>query len=144
MFDAAIKSLTQMLSPPFRSVLLKSAGNNTSLSLAYTATNCGNFTVLVCAYTLSDTGTYGLTANGLSDALRLCSPSISGPTLTLNGAGGDPGTNFVLYSSTNVAQPFGLWTPVLTNQFDPFGVLTYTNTYDPASTQRYYRFIEME
>ncbi|HVM48797.1 MAG TPA: hypothetical protein VMU04_12270 [Candidatus Acidoferrum sp.] len=125
--------------------LLKTAGGDSTIwNLAYTATNCGTFGVLVSSYYLANTGTYGLTVNGLSDTLRLCLPVISGGRLTLNGIGGDPGTNFVLYSSTNVAESFGLWTPVLTNQFDPFGVLTYTNTYDPASRQLYFRFIEME
>jgi len=42
---------------------------------------------------------------------------------------------------TNVAMPLGLWTPVLTNQFDQYGVLTYTNVYNPALTQQYFRFL---
>jgi hypothetical protein len=46
-----------------------------------------------------------------------------------------------LYSTTNVAKPLGLWTPVMTNQFDQFGVLTYTNVYDPALRQEYFRFL---
>jgi hypothetical protein len=76
--------------------------------------------------------------------LRLCRPVISGTRLTVNGVAGNPGTNFILYSSTNVAKALGLWTPVLTNQFDKSGVLTYTNTYDPASKQLYFRFLEQE
>jgi hypothetical protein len=122
--------------------LLKTAGgNSTTWSLTYTATNCGSFAVLVSSYYPEGTGTYGLTANGLSYGLRLCSPVISGARLTLNGVGGSSGTNFVLYSSTNVANPFDLWTPVLSNHFDQFGVLTYTNLYRPASGQQYFRFV---
>ena len=124
--------------------LLKTTGGGTVSSIAYTATNCGTFTVLVSSWFTEGTGTYGLTANGLSDALRLCAPVISGTRLTVNGVGGNPGTNFILYSSTNVAKALGLWTPVLTNQFDKSGVLTYTNAYDPASKQLYFRFIEQE
>jgi trimeric autotransporter adhesin len=122
--------------------LLKTAGgNSTTWSLAYRATNCGTFAVLVSSYYADATGTYGLSANGLSEELRLCSPVISGARLTLNGVGGSSGTNFILFSTTNVAKPFGLWTPVLTNQFDQFGVLTYTNVYNPASQQLYFRFV---
>jgi hypothetical protein len=124
--------------------LLKTTGGGTVSSIAYTATNCGTFTVLVSSWLTEGAGTYGLIANGLSDALRLCAPVISGAHLTVNGVGGDPGTNFILYSSTNVAKALGLWTPVLTNQFDQFGVLTYTNSYDPVSKQLYFRFIEQE
>ena len=93
---------------------------------------------------MGNSGTYGLTVNGLSVGLRLCFPVISGGRLTLNGIGGDAGATFVLYSTTNVAKSFGLWTPVLTNQFDQYGVLTYTNVYNPALRQQYFRFIEMK
>ena len=124
--------------------LLRTTGGGTVSSIAYTATNCGTFTVLVSSWSSEGAGTYGLMVNGLADSLRLCLPVISGGRLTLNGIGGNPGTNFVLYSSTNVTKAFGLWTPVLSNKFDSLGVLTYTNTYDPASKQLYFRFIEQE
>jgi hypothetical protein len=121
--------------------LLKTAGgNDTTWNLAYTATNCGTFAVLVSSFYAEDAGTYGLTANGLSLELRLCAPAISGARLTVNGVGGNSGTNFILYWTTNVAKPFSLWTPVLTNPFDQYGVLTYTNVYNPALPQQYFRF----
>jgi hypothetical protein len=85
-------------------------------------------------------GTYGLTANGLSDELRLCAPVISGARLTANGVGGNWGTNCILYSTTNLAKSFSLWTPLLTNPFDQYGVFTYTNVYNPALPQQYFRF----
>ncbi len=121
--------------------LLKTAASATLAAITYTATNCGTFTVLVTSYASGGTGTYGLIANGLSDELRLCAPAISGARLTVNGIGGDPGATFILSSTTNVAKPFSLWTPVLTNQFDQYGVLTYTNVYNPALTQLYFRFL---
>ena len=126
--------------------LLKTAQNGMALNIAYVATNCGTFTVLVSSsdYGSLYTGTYGLTAAGLSYELRLCRPVITGAQLTLNGVGGDSGATFILYSTTNVAKSFGLWTPVLTNQFDQYGVLTYTNVYNPALRQQYFRFIEMK
>jgi hypothetical protein len=120
--------------------LLKTSGNSTVSSIAYTATNCGTFTVLVSSWYINGTGTYGLTANGLSDAMKVCPPIVSGASLTVNGVGGPTNAGFVLYSATNIATPFGLWTPVLTNQFDQFGVFGYTNIYNPAQHQQFYRF----
>jgi hypothetical protein len=122
--------------------LLKTAGGNaTTWSLKYTATNCGTFGVLVSSYYQGGNGTYGLTVNGLSVGLKLCRPAISGARLTVNGVGGSSGTNFILYSSTNMAEPFGLWTPVLSNRFDRYGVLTYTNVYNPALLQQFFRLL---
>src|ERR1019366_2106598 len=92
--------------------LLKTAASATLAAITYTATNCGTFTVLVSSYSSGGTGTYGLTANGLSEELRLCSPVIKGSTLTLNGIGGATNATFVLYTTTNVTTPLGLWTPV--------------------------------
>jgi hypothetical protein len=121
--------------------LLKTAASATLAAITYSATNCGTFTVLVSSYASGGTGTYSLAANGLSAGLKLCRPAISGARLTVNGVGGNSGTNFILYSITNVAEPFGLWAPVLTNQFDHFGVLTYTNVYNPALLQQYFRLL---
>jgi trimeric autotransporter adhesin len=100
---------------PTGALLKRAGGNATTWSISYTATNCGTFGVLVRSYYAGGTGTYGLTVNGLSVGLKLCLPVISGARLNLNGVGGSSGTNFVLYSSTSVVQPFSLWTPVLTN-----------------------------
>ena len=122
--------------------LLKVAQNSTVLNLAYLATNCGPFAVLVSSFNIGATGTYALAANGLTEGLKLCRPVIKGSTLTLNGVGGDTGATFVLYSTTDVAKSFGLWTPVLTNHFDQLGVLTYTNVYDPGLQQEYFRCLE--
>jgi len=120
--------------------LLKTAGSSTVSSITYTATNCGNFTILVSSWYLNGAGTYGLTVNGLEDTMRVCFPVISGASLTVNGVGGPTNAVFVLYTTTNVATPFGLWIPVLTNQFDQFGVFGYTNIYNPAQRQQFYRF----
>jgi hypothetical protein len=113
---------------------------STVLNINYVATNCGTFTVLVSSYFAGDTGTYGLTANGLSAELRICPPIISGSSLTVNGIGGVSNQIVVLYTTTNLATPLALWTPVSTNRFDQFGVFTYTNVYNPAQLQQYFRF----
>ena len=84
-------------------------------------------------------GAYRLTVNGLSDGFKLCIPVISGTNLNLGGVGGPPGTNGVLYTTTNIVTPGALWTPILTNQFDQFGVFGYTNRTYRADQQWYYR-----
>ena len=109
--------------------------------LAYTATNSGAFTVLVSDVYGGSTGAYGLTANGIFDVLKLFSPVISGTNLMLKGVGGTTNATFILYSTTNITTPWGLWTPVLTNHFDQFRAFNYTNGYNPAQSQKYFRFV---
>ena len=65
-------------------------------------------------------------------------PIIMGTNVDLAGMGGMPGTNFVLFTHTNVATPRGLWTPIWTNQFDPFGAFSRTNLFNPAEQERYF------
>jgi Bacterial pre-peptidase C-terminal domain len=121
--------------------LLKTTGGSTVSSIAYTATNCGTFTVLVSSWFSGQSGTYGLAVNGLSEALKVCPPIISGANLTVNGVGGPTNAVFVLYSTTNIATPFGLWTPILTNNFDQFGVFNSTNVYNSTIPHEYFRFV---
>jgi hypothetical protein len=123
--------------------LLKSGtgDGSTVSSIAYTATNCGTFTVLVSSWFSGGTGSYGLTVNGLEDTMRVCFPVISGASLTVNGVGGPTNAGFVLYSTTNIATPFGLWTPILTNNFDRFGVFNSTNVYNSTIPHEYFRFV---
>jgi hypothetical protein len=121
--------------------LLEKTGGGTTLNISYTATNCGDFTVLVSSWFDGGAGTFGLTANGLISGLRGCAPVISGNSLTLNGVGGTSNALFILYSDTNMDKSAELWTPVLTNRFDRFGVLSYTNGYDPASARTFFRFV---
>ncbi len=120
--------------------LLDTAGGTTVTSFSYTATNCGDFRVLVSSWFDGGTGAYGLSANGLLDGMRVCPPAISGANLTVNGIGGPTNALFILYSATNLATPANLWTPILTNHFDLFGVLTYTNVYNPVQ-ELFFRFV---
>ena len=119
--------------------LLQSAINSASLNITYQATNCPPFSVLVASYPDNGTGTYTLAVNGLSDALKLCIPTISGTNLNLSGIGGPSNATFVLFSATNVTTPLPQWTPITTNAFDQFGVFFHTNRYDPAQRQQYFR-----
>ena len=109
--------------------------------ITYTATNCGTFTVLVSDGYGGGTGTYGLTASGIFGVLSLSSPVISGTNLLIKGLGGTSNASFVLYSTTNLATPWGLWTPVLTNHFDQSGGFNYTNVNYPATPWEYFRFV---
>jgi hypothetical protein len=110
-------------------------------SFEYTAATSGTFKVLVSSDSFGGIGTYSLTANGLSDTLKVSHPAISGANVMLTGIGGTSNAVVVLYSATNIATPFGLWTPVATNHFDQFGVFNSTNTYNPVLPQKYFRFV---
>jgi len=119
--------------------LLAGAVDSTVLSITYTATNCGAFAVLVSSYFEGGAGTYGFTANGLADQLRLCTPVIAGAALSVCAAGGAPGATFTLLATTNLALPVTNWTPIWTNQFDQFGVFTYSDSFNTSQRQQFYR-----
>jgi trimeric autotransporter adhesin len=121
--------------------LLKTVGGNNNVwTLNYGATNCGRFEVVVSSYYAGGTGTYGLTANGLSDILRICIPSIAGNNMVLSGAGGPTGATFIVLQSTNVEAPLASWTPLWTNQFDAYGTFGHTNAYHPNVPQQFFRY----
>jgi trimeric autotransporter adhesin len=106
------------------------------------ATNSGTFTVVAANYdpqVNGGNGTYVLTVNGLSGGLKDCLPILAGTNLNLSAVGGPPGRNFVLCTTTNLATPVALWTPIVTNPFDQFGVFDYTNAFNRAERQRYFR-----
>lgn len=110
--------------------------------IAYTATNSGTFTVLVSDASGGGAGTYGLTSSGIFGALSLSSPVVVSDTnLIVQGVGGTTNASFVLYSTTNLMTPWGLWTPMLTNHFDQFGRFNYTNVNYPATPEEYFRFV---
>ncbi len=91
---------------------------------------------------LSGSGAYILSSNGLTAGLRLCPPMLSGTNLILRGIGGTPNANFILYQTSNVATPAALWSPLLTNQFDSFGVFSLTNSFGSTNQQIYFRLAE--
>ncbi len=119
----------------------KSSSLNTrSASLLYQATNCGTFLMVISSYYLNGTGTYQLSANDLSDRIRLCLPTLSASGLTLTGVRGTANaTRFILSTTTNAAAPLTQWTPVLTNTFDAHGVFIYSNTFETFPPQQYYQ-----
>jgi hypothetical protein len=122
-------------------VLLGSVANAVTVQINVIATNSGTFFAIVSDGNgaFSGTGTYRLTSNGLSYELRLCIPTISGTNVNLGGVGGIPDAAFRLYTTTNIADSFALWTPILTNQFDSFGAFAYTNLFNRSEGERYFR-----
>ena len=64
--------------------------------------------------------------------------SLAGTTLTLSGAGGVPGADFYLLTSTNVALPLSQWLSIATNQYGGDGGFTLTTFVDPNQRQQFY------
>jgi hypothetical protein len=121
-------------------ILLKSASGIATAQMIFRATNGGTFMVVAGDLSggFAGSGTYRLTVNGLSAGLKLCVPLISGTNVTLGGVGGAAGSSFILFTSTNIDTPPAQWTPLQTNQFDPFGVFSLTNRFNRTEPQRFY------
>jgi len=56
----------------------------------------------------------------------------------LSGVGGTNSGNYVVLTSTNLATPVALWTPVATNQFGNLGQFIFTNTPSTNTSQQFY------
>src|SRR4029434_8213701 len=101
----------------------------------------GSYTVVAADLTsaYAGSGTYRLTVNGLSDGLKLCIPTFGSGNVYVDGIGGTPGAGFTLLTTTNVTLSMDQWTPILTREFDQFGVFTYTNALSPSNPQQFFR-----
>jgi hypothetical protein len=119
------------------------SGATTAL-INLTTTNAGNFIVIVSDDNggLYGSGTYRLTSNGLSAGLKLCLPAFSGTNVNVAGIGGVSNATFILFTQTNVATPRASWTPILTNQFDQYGVFTRSNVSGRDEPQRYFYLLQ--
>jgi uncharacterized repeat protein (TIGR03806 family) len=62
----------------------------------------------------------------------------SGTNLILGGTNGWPGQYYYVLTSTNIALPRSLWTPIATNPFDPSGNFILTNGIDPNQPGLFY------
>jgi hypothetical protein len=122
--------------------LLKSVSGAATAGFVMSAPATGSYLVVVGdgSSSLGNSGTYAMTVNGLSDALKVGIPSISRTNYHFDEVGGVPNSTFILLTTTNLAIPANFWTPVLTNQFNQFGVFSYTNTYNPAQRQQFFGF----
>jgi hypothetical protein len=125
-------------------VLIRSASGATSALINLITTNAGNFVVIVGDNNagLYGSGTYRLTGNGLSAGLKLCLPTFSGTNVNMSGIGGVSNATFVLFTHTDVAAPLASWTPILTNQFDQYGVFNQTNVSGRFEPQRYFNLLQ--
>jgi hypothetical protein len=122
--------------------LLASAPSSTTVANITTVTTNGGTFILIAAnndgYVDGGKGAFQLTVNGLSDGFKACSPVITGANVNVAGVGGPAGINAILLTTTNIANP-ALWTPIRTNPFDQYGVFEYTNGFNPAEPQRFFR-----
>jgi len=137
----ALSSLTPQLRLYGRDgTLLNTTYNAATAQISRNAPASGAYLVVAGDFTSSwsGSGDYVLTVNGLTDGFKLCTPVITGPSINLRAVGGVAGADGVLFTHTNVAVPTSLWTPIRTNQFDAFGVWTYTNLFSPSEPQRYF------
>jgi autotransporter-associated beta strand protein len=84
----------------------------------------GDFTTLALGYYNWDTSQLAvngtITVTGLLPAPSL-SVSVSGADIVLNSAGGIPGGQLVVITSTDIDAPLDAWTPVVSDVFDPSG-----------------------
>jgi hypothetical protein len=111
------------------------------------ATNTLNFTPAAT----NDSGNYQIIVSNSSGSvtsavamLSILAPPAFALTLgsgssVLTASGAVPGSNYVVLTSSNLAG--GIWTPLLTNPAPPNGVITFSDTNNPALIpQRYYLF----
>ncbi len=65
---------------------------------------------------------------------------LDGSNLYLAGNnGGNTSTHYIVVTSTDVAAPANLWTPVVTNAFEFDGSFGFTNAVNPATPARFFR-----
>ena len=121
--------------------LLNTASGQTTAQINRTAPATGTYTLVVADASgpLTGTGTYQLMGLGIKSGLTLCRPIITGGNFFLSAPGGETAAPVVLLTQTNVAAPLPLWTPIVTNQFNQFGVFGFTNLFDRSEAQRYFR-----
>jgi hypothetical protein len=119
---------------------LKNVANAGTDDVSLVAPASGTYTVVIGdrSFGLAGAGTYRLTATGLADELRICVPRSQLATFAPTIIGGVPGSSFTLVTTTNALVSLQQWTPVLTNQFDQFGVFTFPDMLDLQERQRYF------
>jgi hypothetical protein len=64
---------------------------------------------------------------------------LSGTNLIFGGTSGMAGTNYVVLLTSNLSLPLSNWVAQATNMFDTNGNFNFTNLFDPANPQQFYR-----
>jgi len=87
--------------------LLNSVSGAATAQINRSALSSGNYTVVLADGSggLGGSGAYTLTVNGLTGALKVCVPIISGVNVSLCGVGGTPNASFLLLTATNLTTP---------------------------------------
>jgi hypothetical protein len=117
---------------------LNTVSGPTSAQINRTVPMLGSY-LLIVGDTAAGYGTYQLTGHGFASGFNLCEPQVNGTNLIVGAVGGPAGSNYVLYSTTNVALPANAWTPIRTNQFGIFGEFSVTDVFDAGIPQHYFR-----
>jgi hypothetical protein len=101
----------------------------------------GDFTTLALGYYNWDTSQLAvngtITVAGLLPAPSL-SVSVSGADIVLNSAGGIPGGQLVVITSTEIDAPLDTWTPVVSDAFDPSGNYTLFVPTESGTPRRFF------
>jgi hypothetical protein len=128
-------------------------GTNSSGSIISGSTN--NFLTIADAQT-NDDGAYSLVISNAWGVLTssnailtvLTAPDFGGITdaggtnFILNGVGGTNNGTYFILTSTNLATPLNLWTPVATNHFGSQGQFIFTDS-PPANTPQQFYILQM-
>ena len=85
----------------------------------------------------SNTGIY---LELLSIKPQFAAVSVAGTNLVFTGAGGSPGTNYVVLASTNLMLPLANWIPLATNEFDDNGQFNFTNPVNAGKPKQFFTF----
>jgi len=118
--------------------LLSRVSGATSAQINQIAPKPGNY-LLIVGDTAGGYGTYQLTGSGFVAGFKLCDPQIADGNLIVGAVGGQAGSNYVLFSATNVASQLNSWTPIRTNQLATFGEFSVTNVFNAEIRQQYFR-----
>lgn len=119
---------------------LGSGFDTSTVQIVRTAPTSGYYTVVLGSggASLTGAGSYTFLVNGLINALRTAPVKVSGTNLIIGGIGGIPGGNVVLTSTTNIVTPANQWIPILTNQFNSFGVFIVTNHINATEPMKFF------
>ena len=108
-------------------------------SIAITPKVSGTYTALVQANRRASVGRYRIFGEGFFSGVRLGSPHIDGPRLTVSGTGGFSDGTFRLMMTTHLNDRLDGWVPVLTNQFDGLGAFQLTIPFLPSLPEQYFK-----
>lgn len=95
--------------------------------------------LLIVGDTVGGYGTYQLTGHGFAAGLAICPPERAGMDFVLHAMGGPVGSNYVVWTTTNLIGPLTLWAPLRTNQFNLSGESSVSNPISLAVPQQYFQ-----